>query len=182
MIGHETGDRRESFERLYHAHYRSVYAYARRRTDESVAQEVAAETFLAAWRRLDEAVDGGLAWLYRTAHLTLQNQLRGQRRQIRLQARMGQLPHDAVTDTATSYADRAVIAEALQNLSDSDQELIFLVYWEQLDTRTAAKVIGSNPGAAAVRLHRARRRLREVLLRSPGPHAVRQQATNSEVM
>lgn len=166
----ESSPRAESFERLYQAHYPAIHAYARRRTDETIAQEVAAETFLVAWRRLDDAITGGRAWLYRTAHLTLQNQLRRQQRQMRVQLRMARLPPEEVTDTATTYSERALIADALADLSDTDQELVLLVYWEQLDTKAAAKVIGCSAATAAVRLHRARRRLRQVLT-SPLTHA-----------
>jgi RNA polymerase sigma-70 factor (ECF subfamily) len=38
-----------------------------------------------------------------------------------------------------------------------------LVVWEELDLRAAARVVGLSPGAAVVRLHRARRRLRTAL-------------------
>jgi RNA polymerase sigma factor (sigma-70 family) len=155
-------DRRESeFVALYERHYPSVLAYARRRADESVARDVAAETFLVAWRRLDEALERGLPWLYRTAALQLRNTQRAQRRQERTAGRLAGLaaaPPQA--DPAAELAERQSLAEALARLPEGERELLRLVVWEQLDLRTAAAVAGCSPGAAAVRLHRARRRLR----------------------
>jgi RNA polymerase sigma factor (sigma-70 family) len=165
--------REPAFVALYELHYPSVLAYARRRADEAVARDVAAETFLVAWRRLDEAVERGLPWLYRTAALQLRNARRTQQRQDRTAGRLAGLaagPPQA--DPATEYAERQSLAEALNRLPDGERELLRLVVWEQLDLRTAAAVAGCSPGAAAVRLHRARRRLRPHLTpRLPLPDA-----------
>jgi RNA polymerase sigma-70 factor, ECF subfamily len=43
----------ERLERLFRDHARDVLAYARRRTDPATAEEVVAEVFAVAWRRLD---------------------------------------------------------------------------------------------------------------------------------
>lgn len=156
--------REAAFVALYERHYPAVLAYARRRTDEAAARDVAAETFLAAWRRLDEATERGLPWLYRTASLALRNAVRSQQRQERTAGRLARLaagPPPA--DPATEYAERSAFTEALDRLPDGERELLRLVVWEELDLRTAAAVAGCTPGAAAVRLHRARRRLRPFL-------------------
>ena len=146
-------------------------AYARRRVKDSAARDVASETFLVAWRRLDEAEARGLPWLYRTAQLTLANQARTERRAARTVGRLAALPaepHGA--DPAVVHVDRQQVLDVLRTLPAADRELLLLVVWEQLDVRTAASVVGCSAGAAAVRLHRARRRLRGVL---PNPVAQR---------
>jgi RNA polymerase sigma-70 factor (ECF subfamily) len=159
------GDAREAaFVTLYERHYPAVLAYARRRTDEAAARDVAAETFLVAWRRLDEATERGLPWLYRTAALQLRNAVRTQARQRRASDRLaGLAPAPPQADPAVEYAERSAFADALDLLPDGERELLRLVVLEQLDLRTAAAVAGCSPGAAAVRLHRARRRLRPFL-------------------
>jgi RNA polymerase sigma factor (sigma-70 family) len=156
--------RERAFTRLYERHYLEVLAYARRRAEEATARDVTAETFLVAWRRLDEAVERGLPWLYRTAHLTLRNFERAERRSARTAARLASLPASAeVPDPAVTHAERQRLLTALQSLSATDRELLLLVAWEQLDARSAARVAGCTATAAAVRLHRARRRLRQAL-------------------
>lgn len=165
-----TSDARErAFVTLYERHYAAVLAYARRRAAEPVARDVAAETFLVAWRRLDDALARGLPWLYRTAALQLRNAERAHQRQQRTAGRLaGLAAGPPQLDPAAEYAERQPIAEALAQLPHGERELMRLVVWEQLDLRSAAAVVGCSPGAAAVRLHRARRRLRP-LLRSPLP-------------
>jgi RNA polymerase sigma-70 factor (ECF subfamily) len=70
-----------------------VLSFARRRApDPETAQDVAAETFRVAWRRIDkvpDGADGELPWLYAVARNILANHLRGQRRGGRLTARLG---------------------------------------------------------------------------------------------
>ncbi|WP_233257810.1 RNA polymerase sigma factor [Micromonospora sp. S4605] len=52
---------------------------------------------------------------------------------------------------------------ALATLADLDQEILRLVGWEELTVSEAAQVLGCTRTTAAVRLHRARRRLNEAM-------------------
>lgn len=63
--------RETRFEALYRAHYRAVRAYLLRRIDPETAQDALAETFLVAWRRLDEVPPHTRAWLYGVARRIL---------------------------------------------------------------------------------------------------------------
>jgi RNA polymerase sigma-70 factor (ECF subfamily) len=58
--------REERFEGLFRATYPAVRAYALRRSAPEAAKDVVAETFLVAWRRLDEVPEDALPWLYGT--------------------------------------------------------------------------------------------------------------------
>lgn len=161
---------RSDFVTLYERHYGAVLAYARRRVDEHAARDVTAETFLVAWRRLDLAQERGLPWLYETAAHTLRNHARTERRAIALQHRVKDLStRDDGVDPADTHAERDRVLQAVRSLSPTDQELLLLTVWEGLDVRTAAMVAGCSVGAAHVRLHRSRRRLR-ALLTAPGSH------------
>jgi RNA polymerase sigma factor (sigma-70 family) len=63
---------------------------------------------------------------------------------------------DAATDLRRTYV-------AIQQLSQSDRELLELVAIDGLDAREAASVVGVTPVTARVRLSRARNRLRAAL-------------------
>jgi DNA-directed RNA polymerase specialized sigma24 family protein len=78
-------DPEERFAALYADHYPPILRYAVRRIDGEHARDIAMETFLIAWRRLDDvprAADEALLWLYRVARNTLANEQRGIRRVI----------------------------------------------------------------------------------------------------
>ena len=65
---------------------------------------------------------------------------------------------DAVDDRLDAWAERGRFRAALAVLTDSDRELLLLVGWEGLSQAEAATALGISPGAARVRLHRARKR------------------------
>ena len=67
MAGIASSEQR--YQALFYRQHREVYAYCRRRTIAHTAGDVAAETFLVAWRRVDDVPDGGaaLGWLYGVA-------------------------------------------------------------------------------------------------------------------
>src|SRR4029450_2647016 len=56
--------------------YPVVRAYARRRAAPDAAQDVVADTFLVAWRRLEDVPEDALPWLYGVARRVLANQRR----------------------------------------------------------------------------------------------------------
>ncbi|MDA0166971.1 hypothetical protein OM076_42315 [Solirubrobacter ginsenosidimutans] len=64
------------FEAIYRANYGPVLAYARRRTSPSDAEEIAAEVFTVALRRLAELEDPVLPWLLGVARHALANRAR----------------------------------------------------------------------------------------------------------
>ena len=52
--GSQEGPRARQFSELFAANYGLVLAYARRRVGADLAQDVVADTFLAAWRNMDD--------------------------------------------------------------------------------------------------------------------------------
>lgn len=155
-------DRRARFRRLYEDNVDPIAGYARRRTATAEeAHDVVSDTFLAAWRRLDDVPDGERArlWLYGTARRVLANHHRGSRRQRRLVIKLQTEAAGRVRSVEpTDVPETERIAAAFSRLSGEDQELLLLVGWENLDTAAVAEVLGCKPSTARVRLHRARER------------------------
>ena len=151
------------FDTLFSAHQQRVLAYAMRRTPTLAdAEDVAAETFIIAWRKLDAIpASEPLLWLYAVARRVLANHRRGLSRRERLAALL------RVEDVATPMPvgeDRDGPAfAALASLSPADQELLRLVAWEELGNQGIAAVLGVTPNAVAIRLHRARARFAAAL-------------------
>src|SRR6188472_1163219 len=154
------------FGRLYREQGRAILAYALRRAgDPEDAADVVAETFLVAWRRLGEVPNGEEArlWLYAVARRALANQHRAARRRTRLGERLAESLRTELATHPTPSAEAADVLRAMAGLSDGDRELLLLVSWEELSPGEAAKVLEVSSLAARSRLHRARRRLRDLL-------------------
>lgn len=148
-----------AFERLYRSHYGEILAFAARRVDFETAREVASETFVVAWRRVDEIrPETARAWLFGVARGVLMNEARAQARRIRLVDRLA-----AENVVATSAEDvghlRADILDTLDRLPVALREALELVEWDGLDPAEAASIVGCSASTFRVRLHRARRRL-----------------------
>jgi RNA polymerase sigma factor (sigma-70 family) len=164
VLGHELAQIR--FGQLYRDQGRAVLAYALRRVEgPEDAAEVVAETFLIAWRRLDEVPIGAAAtlWLFGVARRVIANLHRAERRRTRLAERLAQSLRTELATQPAPVGEAAEALRAMEGLGDEDRELLLLVSWEELSPGEAAKVLGISSRAARSRLHRARRRLRTLL-------------------
>ena len=148
---------------LFDTHFESVLAYARRRTPQlSDAEDLAAETFAVAWRRLErvpQAPEQQLPWLYGVARRLLANQRRGANRRVRLVERL-RSTFSASAGPMQSAGPMHDVAAALGRLPERDQELLRLIAWEGMTHAEVGTVLGISPNAVAIRLHRVRERLK----------------------
>ena len=83
---HSMSDEELKFTELYGRYGRKVHAYCARRSPGSQASNAVAETFLVAWRKIDQVPDGeaALPWLYGVAFRVLSHQWRRSARSRRL--------------------------------------------------------------------------------------------------
>ena len=157
----------ERFEALFREHYAAVLRFARRRTDPQTAEDVTAETFAIAWRRLDRVpAHKPLPWLYVTAGHELANR---RRKAASDRDKAAALEHDVGRDPADAYAERDAVLQAFTTLSERDREALRLVAWEGLSLADGARAAGITRVAFAVRVSRARRRLAAALEDDPAP-------------
>ncbi|MFE7928066.1 RNA polymerase sigma factor [Streptomyces sp. NPDC057456] len=163
--------RPESFGELYHRHAAVIHRYAARRLGEDAAEDITAETFLAAFRtrgRYDVTRAGARPWLYGIAANLIGKQRRTEVRALRALARTG---HDPVADSWTDRSDSRVTAQAAQGrlagalagLSRGDRDVLLLVAWADLGYQEVAEALSIPVGTVRSRLHRARRKVRLAL-------------------
>jgi RNA polymerase sigma factor (sigma-70 family) len=154
--------RHDRFELLFRANYAAVRGYALRRAPADVAQDVVAETFLVAWRRLEDVPDDALPWLYGVARRVLANERRSADRRSALEQRVAT---ETVlgNDAADRLGEAELMRAALAALSEDHREALMLVAWHGLTGARAARAAGCSAATFAVRLHRARAKLAEQL-------------------
>ncbi|TDW88447.1 RNA polymerase ECF family sigma subunit [Kribbella pratensis] len=156
--------RRERFEQVFATHREAVLGYLRRRTDSGHdAADLLADTFLVAWRRLDDVpLDPQTRpWLYGVARRVLANHRRGEGRRHALATKLRGELSDA--EPVHPLLDDTPAARAFRALPEQDRELLSLVAWEELDTGQIATVLGISRNAVRIRLHRARKRFAKLL-------------------
>ena len=151
----------QRFTVLYTEHHSHIRDFARRRVGSDLAQEIVAETFLVAWRRIDDTPDAPKAWLYRIALYEIANLRRRQASALRLHNALCERRTSAETESEPhELADLAhAVAVAFETLNTRDQEILRLAAWEQLSAAEGAAVLQCSVSAYRMRLHRARSRL-----------------------
>lgn len=161
----------ERFAVLFDRYAPEIHRYAARRLGVAVADDVVADTFLAAFRqrdRYDSARRSARPWLYGIATNVIGRHRRAEARLYRALARTGVDP--VVTNHADGVVARVVaagaqrqLAAALRRLSQGDRDVLLLVAWSDFSYDEVAAALGIPVGTVRSRLHRARRKVREAL-------------------
>jgi RNA polymerase sigma factor (sigma-70 family) len=159
------------FTAVFDRHSAEILRYAYARLGPELAEDVTAETFLAAFRcrdRYDGAWSDARPWLYGIA-------VRQIRRHRRVEARRLRLLRSALADRPTpDHSNRVVervtaqrlgprLAAVVAALPQQDRELLLLFAWAELTYAEAATALGTTTSAVKARLHRIRVRMRREL-------------------
>jgi RNA polymerase sigma-70 factor (ECF subfamily) len=151
------------FQRLFDAHGDHILLYFKRRTDSEAARDGTADTFLVAWRRINDIPLGReLPWLYGVARRVLSQQRRSRRRRHRLVEKLAGLAAVAQPGPeviVVRNAEDTEVLEALNRLRPEERELLRLATWEGLSHGEIAEVLGCTAHAVDQRLYRTSRRL-----------------------
>ena len=156
-------ERRKRFEGLFRSHADAVRGYALRRTSSDEVDDIVAETFLIAWRRFDDIPENPRPWLLGVARRVLSNRRRSDSRVVSLSDRLAEQERRRPPVVGDDTDLRLTIEAALEQLPDKEREALRLLAWDGLSTADVAVVLGCTRATLAVRMHRARRRLAQII-------------------
>jgi RNA polymerase sigma factor (sigma-70 family) len=170
LIGQSLRDP-ELFTVIFDRHSGEILRYVHARLGADLAEDVTAETFLAAFRargRFDPAAASARPWLYGIAVRQIGKHRRAEARRVRLlRSAHVELPAEDFGDRAAEQVTagqlRPRLAAVLARLPSKDRELLLLVAWAGLSYEEAATALGSTVSAVKARLHRVRVRTRREL-------------------
>ncbi|MFD4504772.1 RNA polymerase sigma factor [Streptomyces sp. NPDC058457] len=166
----------ELFALLYDRYAPDIHRYAARRLGDSGADDITADTFLAAFRirsRYDLTRPNARPWLYGIAGNLIGRQRRTEVRALKALARTGRDPVAVswgefwVEDTDSRIAAQGPLAGALAALSAGDRHVLLLVAWAELTYQEVAEALDIPVGTVRSRLNRARRKVRTALGADP---------------
>jgi RNA polymerase sigma factor (sigma-70 family) len=167
----------DDFGAVFDRYFAEIHGYAARRVGSDAAADIAADTFLTAFRlrrKFDPSRGTVKAWLYGIATNHLSVHYRGERRAYRAMARAGvpeqQESHaDTVIEQVAAGAMRPALLRALADLNRGEREVLLLVALGGLSHADVAAALGISYGTVASRLSRARAKLRTAAgLAAPG--------------
>lgn len=153
-----------TFSELYQAHAGDVRRFALFLSgDPALADDITSETFVRLWharQRLDLATVKAYV-LTIARNLFLEHHRRASRLGV-LGEHVDQRPDPE--EQAGARAELRAVLSALQTLPDADRAAVLLRADEQLSYEEIAAMLGISPGAARVKVHRARLKLAEARL------------------
>ncbi|MEV0613681.1 RNA polymerase sigma factor [Nonomuraea sp. NPDC050404] len=160
----------EIFAVLFDRHAPLLHRYVTRRLGPSEAEDIVADTFLAAFQRRGD-YDRGRAdarpWLYGIASNVIGKRRRTEMNLYRAYVRSGVHPAEVsglrVEDGVGTLAVNRPLARALMGLAPADRDVLLLVAWAELSYQEVADALAIPAGTVASRLNRARLQIRQAL-------------------
>jgi RNA polymerase sigma-70 factor (ECF subfamily) len=159
------------FGEIFDRYAGDILRYASARLGVDLAEDVTAETFLAAFRAravYDQSRENARPWLYGIAVRQIGKHRRAEHRYLhalsRVQAETVTADFgDRVADRVTAEQLRPRLTAVLSGLPRQDRELLLLVAWTDLTYEESAQALGVSVSAVKSRLHRIRVRTRQAL-------------------
>jgi RNA polymerase sigma factor (sigma-70 family) len=159
------------FGEIFDRYADDILRYASARLGSNLAEDVTAETFLAAFRarsRYDLSRENARPWLYGIAIRQIGKHSRAERR---YRQAISRVPAETVTadfgdrvaEQVTAEQLRPRLLAVLSGLARQDRELLLLVAWTDLTYEQSAQALGVSVSAVRSRLHRIRARTRRAL-------------------
>jgi len=149
-----------AFRMLYEEHADRIFRFALSIVRQPhLAEDVLQETMIVIWKRAKTFKGNSKlsTWLLGIARNLAFNALRKEKRGERL-------PEEKTMPDPSKQAEMSVHVErALGKLSDAHREVVHLVYYEEMNLREAAEVLGIPEGTVKSRMHNARKVLAKEL-------------------
>jgi RNA polymerase sigma-70 factor (ECF subfamily) len=159
------------FGEIFDRYFADIDRYLARRVGQAIADDLAAETFVIAFRaraRYDPSAADARAWLFGIAANLARRHFRTERRRLRAYARTGvdpcgRLDTDEIDRRVDALSAAPALAGALAAIRHSDREILLLFAWAELSYEEIAVALSIPVGTVRSRLSRARARVRELL-------------------
>ncbi|QOX64305.1 sigma-70 family RNA polymerase sigma factor [Anoxybacterium hadale] len=156
---------RDILEQLYVRNYNSALLYTLSLChSRETAEDIVSEAFVKAYLSLSDEHTSFQYWLLRVCKNLWIDLLR---RRKRISDDPHALHHIADGTTPEKNLLReegnAILYECIQRLPDSDQELLVLHYFSNLQLKEIARMLGATPGSIKTRMFRARKNLKQII-------------------
>jgi len=155
------------FFELFDRHFQPLHRFLQARGVGDGAADLAAETFVVAFRRrasFDRGRADARPWLFGIALNLARNEARSERRRLRALPSLVERPDATDADVVARLDSQAMpLREALAGLAEDERDVLLLYAGEELTYEEIADALGVAVGTVKSRLHRARTKVRAKL-------------------
>ena len=155
--------RAEAFDRLYDMYAQSIFRYLYHRVgDREVAEDLTGEAYLRLMENIgnyrigiqdQKAIFSG--WFFRIAHNLMIDYLRRQTKHTEMVVETHPTPDDNPTGVMEQTLAEQRLHAALAQLTQDQQDVIILRFFEELSNAEVADILGRTEGAIKALQHRA---------------------------
>lgn len=167
------GGDQAAFETLYQRHYRKVYSLCLRMlSNQADAEDVTQEVFVQIYRKIGSfhGESAFTTWLYRLTVNAVLMSIRKRNRKHREQSTEDEVLHNLVDSKAVSrphefpMVDRIALEQAIGQLPLGYRKVLVLHDVEGFEHEEIGEILGITAGTSKSQLHKARMKLRKLLL------------------
>ncbi len=150
------------------------YCFFRVRNRKAIAEDLVQETFVKSWQYLCDGnqIKNLRAFLYQTArNLIIDRQRRKESQNTSLDAlkESGFDPKGDEARTIELEIECHRVTEMMDHLDEADRELLILRFVEGYGPKEIGEILGETPNAVSVRIHRAKKRLKQMYVSNELP-------------
>jgi len=165
----DTSTKKNDFLSAYDAYADAIYRHCYFRVFRKArAEELMQDTFMKAWEYMQKGnnVENLRAFLYKIANNLIIDESRKKKEEsldVLLEGNMLREPSYRAETALESSILLAEVKEKLKHLSEDEQRLITLRYFDDLDPKDIAEVLGDNANNVSVKLNRALKKLKQYI-------------------
>lgn len=152
----------EVLERLIKKHYNEallyVYSFCHNR---SLAEDIVQESFVRAFRSIDEEKDGFKYWLFKVCRNCYFDYLRKNKRLEAIQDDFAD--ENDLVDSVIQKDEYRALYKAISLLKESYREIVRLFYFDGMSVKEIASILDTSIENVKVQLYRTRLKLKEIL-------------------
>jgi len=160
----------DAFAELYDYYVKQIYRFIYFKvSNHEEAEDITSDVFLKAWNYINQGnkIESFRGLLYRMARNSIidfyRNKSKGQTLDLEKIDQAGLLRADNLEKQIAFNSDKQILFEALQKLKTEYKEIVTLRYVEELKISEIAQITGKRRVATRVTLHRAIKKLKEML-------------------
>ncbi len=151
-----------SIEQLFLRYGPGVGSYLMARLGNAeLAEEITSRVFLTVVREYDKCRGSGVGWLWSIVRSELARHFRGRRTQP-LPEEIAD-PRDPPGEALSRRETQCRMRAALERLDEEQQQIITMKFFLRLKNKEIAEALGQTAGNIGVKVHRALRRLQELM-------------------
>lgn len=162
----QQGDK-DAFGEIYKLYYKKIYRYCSFNVKENaLAEDICQDTFVKAWKKIQSfTLDEGWsiqAFLFTIArNLIIDNSRK--KKNYSIDEYENLQTNENFIEDIDRKDDIKRVKVALSKLDETERQIIILRYFEEMESKEVAEIVGISDGALRVRSHRVMQKLKEIM-------------------